>query len=50
MLQYERSGICNNHIYLTKKVTVQEGALGREDFQQGLSDAWQNDKYYSPGY
>ena len=37
MLQYERSGICNNHIYLTKKVTVQEGAPGVEDFQQDYS-------------
>jgi hypothetical protein len=34
MLQYEQSGICNNHIYLTKKVTVQEVAPGIEDFQQ----------------
>jgi hypothetical protein len=34
MLQYERSGICNTHIYLSKKATVQEVAPGIEDFQQ----------------
>lgn len=39
MLQYERSGICNNHIYLTKKVTVQEGAPGGRRFSTGLCDA-----------
>jgi hypothetical protein len=45
MLQYERSGICNNHVYLTKKVTVQEGSPGVRRLSLGLWDAWrQNHK------
>jgi hypothetical protein len=34
MLQYERSGICNNHIYLTRKLRYKKDLLGAEDFQQ----------------